>query len=136
MMKNILKSIVAILAGFILVFALSYGTDALLRSMGLMGESLPMYGSQLLILGIIAYRSIYSVIGSYVIARLAPNHPMRHVLIVGFFGLVMGTFSTFATMNMNVGPAWYGFAVAALSVPSAWLGGKLFEWQKGKAKSK
>jgi len=125
-MKNILKSIGAVLAGIILVVILSYGTDAILRAMGIMATALPMYGSVPLILAVITYRSIYNVLGSYVIAQLAPNHPMTHVLIVGTLGLIGGLSGTFATINMHVGPAWYGFAVAFLSIPTAWLGGKLF----------
>jgi hypothetical protein len=125
-MKNIFKSIGAILLGMIIVIILSYGTDALLRAMGIMSATLPMYGSVLLILFVITYRSIYNVIGSYVIARFAPNHPMTHVLIVGVLGFIGGLAGTFATMNMHVGPAWYGFAIAFLSIPTTWIGGKLF----------
>lgn len=135
--KNIFKSIGAVLFGIILVFALSYGTDYLLRALGVMPNTLrpntlPMYGSEGLIFGVIVYRSLYNVIGAYVIARLAPNHPIRHVLIVGVIGLVGSLAGTFASMNMNVGPIWYGFTIALVSIPTSWLGGKLFVATKGK----
>src|SRR5262245_64129381 len=34
------------------------------------------------------YRSLYGIAGSYVAARLAPDRPMHHALVVGAIGLV------------------------------------------------
>ncbi len=130
--KNTLKSIGAILAGFIVTFALSYGTDAVMVSFGVIPNgALPVYGSEPAIFLILVYRTIYNVIGAYIVARLAPNHPMRHALVIGalgFFGSVAA-----AIAAPDLGPAWYAWSIVATALPSAWLGGRLFELRSAKA---
>ncbi|MFL5528873.1 MAG: hypothetical protein ACJ791_05865, partial [Gemmatimonadaceae bacterium] len=75
------------------------------------------------------YRIIYNIIGSYVAARLAPNRPMWHAMVLGVLGLLVGTAGAAATWNSNppLGPHWYGIAVALISIPCAWIGGLLAE---------
>jgi hypothetical protein len=128
MNKNTFKSIGAFIAGLVATFVLSYATDALLEASGLMPSgTLPLYGSELLIVTILIYRNIYNVVGSYIAARLAPNHPMRHALALGTFGFVMMILVTVATWNMALGPAWYSLTLIVFALPSAWVGGKLYE---------
>ncbi len=128
MNKNIFKSIGALIVGLVVTFVLSYATDAVLELLGVLsGGSLPMYGSELLIVTIVLYRNIYNAVGAYVAARLAPSHPMGHALVLGGFGFVMLVLVTMATWNMNLGPGWYQFALIVLALPSAWTGGKLHE---------
>jgi hypothetical protein len=134
MKKKIFQSIGAFIAGLVATFVLSYATDAVLEQIGVLSSgSLPMYGSELLIITILVYRNIYIVVGSYVAARLAPDHPMGHALALGVFGFVLLILVTIATWNMSLGPAWYSLMLIVFALPSAWLGGKLrlrFETQK------
>ena len=89
MIKNVFKSIGAVLAGFVAIFVLSYGTDAVSNAMGVLpAGALPMYGSEPLIGAILVYRLLYSLVGCYLTARLAPNYPMRHALGLGLLGFV------------------------------------------------
>ncbi|MBI5964373.1 MAG: hypothetical protein HY863_12925 [Chloroflexi bacterium] len=124
---NILKSIGAVIAGFIAIFALSYGTDAVLEAAGILqdGASLPMRGSELLITAILVYRLAYSVVGCYIAARLAPSHPMRHALVLGALGLVGSIGGAIVAAQQSLGPAWYAWALVVFALPCAWLGGKL-----------
>jgi hypothetical protein len=46
-----------------------------------------------------AYRGIYSILGCYLTARLAPHHPMHHALILGAIGVVLSTAGTIAMWN-------------------------------------
>ena len=132
LLKNILKSTGAILAGFILTFALSYGTDAVLGALGVIPTgSLPMYGSEPVIFLILVYRTLYNVVGAYLVARLAPSHPMRHALVIGTLGF-LGSFAA-AIAAPNLGPAWYAWSIVATALPSAWLGGMLFTLRSAKA---
>ncbi len=125
-MKKILKSIGAVIAGFIAVFILSYGTDAVLGILGILPSGpLPLSGSEFLILSVLIYRNIYNVIGCYLTARLAPSHPMRHALILGVLGF-LGSLSG-ALAGQRLAPAWYSWMLVVLSLPCAWLGGKLYE---------
>ena len=130
MIRNIFKTIGAIVAGFVATFALSYGTDAVLGLMGVLPAGpLPMYGSELLIITILVYRNIFNVVGCYLAARLAPNHPMGHALGLGGLGFVLSIVC--AIVGRDLGPAWYLWGLVVLALPSAWLGGKLFEMRGG-----
>lgn len=135
MNKNIFKSIRAILTGFVFVIILSLGTDFVLEGIGVLPRG-NLYVSTLLILAVIFYRSVYTVIGSYITARLAPNNPMKHVLTGGVIGLFLSIGGAIASANMNLGPAWYAWALVVLALPCAWLGGKLFELRQGKNKNR
>ncbi len=84
------------------------------------------YASWPLVIAVIAYRNVYNVVGGYLIARLAPRRPMLHSIVLGSFGLFVSLAATIVTLHLHVGPVWYGLGIAALALPSAWLGGKLW----------
>ena len=121
------RSIGAVLAGLLAVVILSIGTDLVLHAAGIfprIGE--PM--SNALFLLATAYRTVYSVAGSYLAARLAPDRPMKHALILGGIGLILSTAGAIATWNRGpaFGPHWYPLALIVLAMPSAWVGGRLY----------
>ena len=123
--RNVLRSIVAIVVGFLAVVVLSLGTDQLLHVLKVYppwGDPMPQPALNALAL---SYRVVYTILGSYLAARLAPRHPMRHAMILGCIGTVLGTLGAVATIPMKLGPAWYPIAIAATALPCAWLGGLL-----------
>jgi hypothetical protein len=128
-MKNkTLKSIGALLAGFVVVVILSLGTDLVLHAARVFppwGESMVGYDGALLLATI--YRTIYGVVGSYITARLAPDRPMGHALVGGFVGLVICIAGAVATWNKGpaFGSHWYPVALIVLAMPDAWVGGVL-----------
>ena len=114
------------LAGFFATFILSIGTDLLLHAAGVF----PPWGrpmSNALFALATAYRTVYTVAGGYITARLAPNKPMGHVWTLGVIGLLAAIAGTAATWNKGpeFGPKWYPVALVVLAIPSVWLGGKL-----------
>jgi hypothetical protein len=123
--RRIGRSIIAVLAGFVVVVVLSIGTDVLLHAIGV----LPRLGdavSDSLLLVATVYRTIYSVVGSYITAWLAPDRPMKHALAGGVIGLILGIVGVIVTWNgAGIGHHWYSIALAVLALPSAWVGGKL-----------
>lgn len=131
MTKNTFKSIGAVLAGFLAIVILSVGTDTILEQMGVLPVG-ALFDTGLLLLALM-YRSLYSVIGAYITARLAPHHPMRHALALGVLGILVSGLGTLAARDL--GPAWYGFALVLVSLPLAWLGGKEFELRSLAAQS-
>jgi hypothetical protein len=123
--RRIGRSIIAVLAGFVVVVVLSIGTDVLLHAIGV----LPRLGdavSDSLLLVATVYRTIYSVVGSYITAWLAPDRPMKHALAGGVIGLILGIVGVIVTWNgAGMGHHWYSIALAVLALPSAWVGGRL-----------
>lgn len=120
------RSTGAVLFGFIAVVVLSLGTDQALHSLDVYPPwGQPMYETGLNLLAL-SYRIVYAVIGSYLAARFAPHHPMRHALILGVIGFVLSSLGAIAAITMvDVGPAWYPIALVLTAVPCAWLGGAL-----------
>lgn len=77
-----------------------------------------------------SYRIVISVVGAYLTAKLAPANPMKHAMILGYVGIVLGMIGLLATWNLGLGPHWYPIALVVLAVPQCWLGGKLFEMRR------
>jgi hypothetical protein len=107
---------------------LTLGTDIALHLIGVfppLGQSMVGFDGALLLAT--AYRTIYGVAGSYIIARLAPDRPMQHALAGGFVGLVVSIVGAAVTWNKGpaFGPHWYPLALIVLAMPQAWVGGKL-----------
>lgn len=120
---NTLKSVGAVLAGFITVFILSVVTDYVLEALGIFPPTdQGLFVTWMLILAF-AYRFIYTVMGGYVTALLATTLPMRHVIILGIIGTVAGTIGVFVGWDLS--DHWYPIALAVTALPSTWLGGKL-----------
>jgi len=125
-LRGILRSIGAILAGIVIGIVLSIGTDLLMHAAGLFPPIGQPMSSRLLLLAT-AYRTIYSILASYVAARLAPNRPMLHAMIVGVIDLIVSVIGLAVTWNKTAvfGPHWYPIALVILALPAAWMGGKL-----------
>jgi len=127
MNKNIFKSIGAVLAGFITGLVLSVGTDFVLESFGIFPTPDQGFFITWMIVLAIIYRSIYTVIGGYVTAALAPNQPMRHAIILGIIGIIASTLGTMATWGQGLSPDWFPISLIIIALPCTWLGGKLHE---------
>jgi hypothetical protein len=126
--RRIGRSIGAVLAGILVGAVFSIATDAVLHAIGvfpLLGQSMVGYESALLFATV--YRTVYGVAGSYITARLAPDRPMMHAIILGILGLIVSIVGAAVTWNKGpaFGPHWYPVALVVLALPTAWAGGKL-----------
>jgi len=122
-----LRSIKAVVAGLVVIFILSLGTDELLHVAGVF----PPWGqtmSDALFAVATMYRVVYSVFGCYVTARLAPDRPMQHAMWLGVIGLLLSTVGAVGTWNRGpeFGPKWYALLLIVVALPCAWIGGKLY----------
>jgi hypothetical protein len=116
----------AVLAGFVAVVVLSLGTDQVLHMLQVYPPwDQPMFDPGLNLLAL-SYRIVYTIVGGYITARVAPQSPMRHALVLGAIGTVIGTAGAIATIPMHLGPSWYPIAIALTALPCAWLGGTLY----------
>jgi hypothetical protein len=124
--RRILRSIGAVLAGVLAVIIISLGTDVVLHATGIYPPWFqPM--SDALFGVATTYRIVYAVAGSYIAARLAPDRPMLHSMVLGVVGVALSTAGAVATRNAGpeIGPRWYPLALVATALPCAWVGGKL-----------
>ena len=126
--RRIGRSIGALLAGMLAGIILTIGTDIVLHVIGIFppwGQSLVGFDGALLLATV--YRTVYGVVGSYIIARLAPDRPLQHALVGGVVGLVVSTLGAALTWNKGpaFGPHWYPLSLIVLAMPQAWVGGKL-----------
>ena len=124
--RRIGRSIGAVLAGMLVGIILSIGTDIVLHAAGVFPPWGQPVGDALLLLAT-AYRSVYSVAGSYIAARLAHDRPMQHALALGVVGVALSITGAVATWNRGpeFGPKWYPLVLIALAMPCAWAGGRL-----------
>ena len=122
---NLIKSIGAIVAGFLVVGILHVSTDVVLEKSGLFPapDQPAALGTKFLAIAAI-YRNIYNVFGGWLTARLAPSRPVRHAVILGILGLLANIAG--GIVMWKLGAHWYPFVLAILAVPTCWLGGILF----------
>ena len=122
---NLLRSVGAVLAGWITGVALSLLTDDLLRQAGIFPAwGQPVWSTWLNLLAL-SYRSAFTVIGCYVAGRLSPRNPMLHAMLLGIIGFILSLLGAMAAIQNHFGPAWYPLALALVTLPCAWLGGRL-----------
>jgi len=121
--RRVLRSIGAVAAGLVAIFAITTVTDIVMHAAGIFPPvgAPPMSGALFLLA--FAYRLVFDVAGCWLTARLAPARPMRHALVLGAIGFVLSIAG--AAAMWNAGPAWYPLALAASALPCAWLGARL-----------
>jgi hypothetical protein len=123
-----LRSIWAVFAGFLVGAVLSLGTDIVLHAVHVYPPWDQPIGAGLSALAL-SYRIPYTILSGYVMARLAPDRPLRHAIIGGIIGFALSMVGVVATWNKELGPHWYPIALAVAAVPCTWLGAR---WQSGK----
>jgi hypothetical protein len=119
------RSVVAVVVGIVVGAVLSLGVDEVLHVTGMY----PPWGRPMsdgLFALATAYRLLFSVLGCYVIARLAPDRPMLHALVGGAIGLVLCIVGAVTTWNTDLGPHWYSVLLAVTALPCAWIGGRFW----------
>src|SRR5215510_14186194 len=122
--KSTRRSVLAIVAGFLVVVVLSIGTDVVLHAAGIYPALGQRMSDGLFVLATV-YRTLFGIVGSYITARLAPNQPMKHALIGAAIGTVIATAGAVATWNKDLGPHWYPIALILTAFPTAWIGAKI-----------
>jgi hypothetical protein len=122
-----LRSIGAVLAGLLFIFIVTTIVDVVLHATGVF----PPWGKAMSdgLFGVAtAYRIVISIAGCYIAARLAPDRPMAHALVLGVIGVVISAIGAAVTWNKGAefGPHWYPLLLVVVAMPCAWVGGKLF----------
>lgn len=118
------KSVWSVVAGVLFIIVVTTLVDVLLHAMNVY----PPWGQPMddrLAMIATSYRIVISVVGAWLTARLAPANPMKHAIILGVVGTVLGGAGAAATWNTGLGPRWYAALLAVLALPQCWLGGWL-----------
>jgi hypothetical protein len=118
---QIIRSILAVLAGMVTVVVLSEGTDFLLGKLGVLSFDVPDPTVPFVFATL--YRSIAAVVGGYVTARLAPGAPMAHAIILGAIGTALALAGVLT--HLSAPNLWYPIALVVTALPCSWLGGKI-----------
>ena len=121
-----IRSIAAVVAGFLAVAGLSLATDEVFHLLQVYPPwGVTMTDPRLYVLAL-SYRIVYTVLGGWITARLAPQLPMRHVMVLAIIGLIGGSAGVAAAIGRSdLGPLWYPIAILLTAYPCTWLGGVL-----------
>lgn len=120
------RSVWAVVAGFICTALLSVGTDAFMHARGIFPPTGEAMSDGLFVLAA-AYRLVFTVLGGYMTAGLAPRRPMTHVVVLGTIGALAATGGAVATWNAGpaFGPHWYPVLLVVTALPCVVAGGML-----------
>lgn len=124
MNRTIVRSIGAILAGFISVAVLSVALDSVFEMLGIFPGTMhpELYAPWMLMVALV-YRSLATIFGGYITAKIAPTDPMRHIYILAALGFVGGVAG--AINGWSYGNHWYPVALAITGPFFVWFGGIL-----------
>ncbi len=124
------KSIWAVAAGVLVIIVVTTLVDIALHAIGVFPPAKQPLSDGLAALATF-YRIVISIGGAWLTARLAPSKPMKHAMILGYVGVVLGLVGVVATRNLGLGPRWYPIALVVLAIPQCWAGGRIYEMQSG-----
>jgi hypothetical protein len=125
------KSIWAVVAGALFIIVATTLVDIALHAAGVFPPWDQPIDDGLALLAT-SYRIVISVIGAWLTARLAPGKPMKHAMILGYVGVILGLIGLAVSWNAGLGPRWYPIALVVLAIPQCWAGGKLYETRSAK----
>lgn len=131
MSRNIFKSIGVIILAFVVNALLTVLTDFLLERIGVLPNPEKGLFETWAILLCLFYRAVYGVLAGFIIARLAPDKPMLQALILGVVGVAVTLLSVSNPEFAQKSKLWFGYALAAITIPCLWLGVKIQQsWTK------
>jgi hypothetical protein len=116
-----LRSVAAVLVGFLTVAVLSMATDQVFHALDVY-PSWSHYDTAANVLAL-SYRCFYAVIGSALAARLAPRAPLSHAMAVGMIGFGLSLLGAVAAIAVNMTSVWLPVALTLTTLPCAFLGG-------------
>ena len=122
------KSISAVVAGVLVIIVVTTVVDIVLHATGVFPPMSQPINDALALLAT-SYRVVITIGGAWLTARLAPEKPMKHAMILGYVGVVLGLVGLVATWNLGLGPRWYPIALVVLAIPQCWSGGRIYELQ-------
>ncbi|HMK71729.1 MAG TPA: hypothetical protein VK454_00235, partial [Myxococcaceae bacterium] len=104
MNRSTKRSILAVVGGVVAIVVATTVVDVVLHVVGVFPPmNVPLDDRLSLIAS--SYRLVITVAGAWLTARLAPGQPLKHALILGGVGTVLGALGLVATWGKGMGPA-------------------------------
>jgi peptidoglycan/LPS O-acetylase OafA/YrhL len=130
--KRILRRVGAVVAGLLVVGILDNTIDLIMHGTGVYPPWFQPMRNSLWLLAI-GYRTIDGILGGYVVARLAPDRPVVHALVLGIIGVLLSTLGVVATWSKGpeFGPKWYPLTLVVIALPCSLIGGLIRARQIG-----
>jgi len=122
MNKGIFKSIGVILLSFVVITLLSMLTDYLFESIGVLPNPQKGLFETWAILLVLFYRGVYTIFAGFIVAKLALNKPLLHAIILGIIVTLITVMAASSPSFAEKAPLWFGFTLAAITIPCLWLG--------------
>ena len=123
-MPNALRSVLAVVAGFLVIGVLAFGTGKIVQSMApTQFDAAGTPTTTMMMLVQLLYVGVYATFGCWLAGRLAPSRPMTHALAVGVLGLALNVPSAIALRGTH--PMWYLVVGVVTTMLWAWLGGRI-----------
>ena len=127
---NALRSIGAVIGGFLVLAVLSTAMDTALEKTIWPGLA-QAHASTGVWIFVTFYRAVFSIFGCYIAARLAPSRSMAHALALGVIGVILSSLGAYVMWSL--GTHWYPIALIVIALPCAYIGGWLYERSRGNA---
>jgi hypothetical protein len=123
----IVRSIVAVGAGFFTVMVLGAAADVVFGRMSpdAFDPSGQARAESALFIKL-AYETAFALLAGYITARISSQQrPFTHAIVMA--ALVLAGRAVIAIAAWDVTPPWFNLGVLLLIIPAAWLGAKLSE---------
>jgi len=121
---RITRRVLAVLGGFVAIVILSIAVDTVLEQTVLPGLAHGEATNAVWAM-VTGYRFVISIFGCWLAARLAPDRPMAHAMMLGIVGLLVSGLGVYFYQE-GMGPFWYPVALVLTALPSGWIGGWLY----------
>jgi hypothetical protein len=129
---NLLKSIGAVVAGFVTCFALAIAMDVMLVMAHVFPDPMhPELFSDGQYAVITFYTAVFSAAGAWLTAKLAPSKPMSHAIALGVLGFIASSLGAYFNWAKAAGHEWYPIALIVIAIPSCWFGGWFYMKRSG-----
>ncbi len=130
MNRTILRSVAAVVVGVVFVIIVTTIVDLALHALHVYPPGREPLTDALALLAS-SYRLVIGVVGAWLTAKLAPNRPLWHAVLLGCVGTMLGIVGIAVTWNLGLGPRWYPISLAVLALPQSWFGGWWYARKSG-----
>ena len=120
------RSFLAVAAGILVTIVVTTLVDLLMHTAGVFPTTGGAVTDRTSFIAL-SYRIVITIGAAWLTARLAPERPMRHAMILGLAGTMLGLVGVLATWSLDLGPRWYPISLAVLAIPQCWVGAKIHE---------